>query len=51
MGILTQNIGLLFSLTLIIGLLVLIAPLIIFLFVVKYTRNKDKKDRNNKFKL
>lgn len=50
MGILTQDIGLLFWLTLIIGLLVLIAPLIIFLFVVKYTRNKDKKHRNNKFK-
>lgn len=42
MEILTQDIGLLFQLTLIIGLLVLIAPLIIFLFVVKYTRNKDK---------
>lgn len=50
MALLTQDIGLLFWLTLIIGLLVLIAPLIIFLFVVKYTRNKDKKDRNNKFK-
>jgi heme/copper-type cytochrome/quinol oxidase subunit 2 len=50
MALLTQDIGLLFWLTLIIGLLVLIAPLIIFLCVVKYTRNKDKKDRNNKFK-
>lgn len=50
MGLLTQDIGLLFWLTLIIGLLVLIAPLIIFLCVVKYTRNKDKKYRNNKFK-
>ena len=45
MGILTQDIGLLFWLAFIIGLLVLNTPLIIFLFVVKYTRNKDKKDR------
>ena len=45
MALLTQDIGLLFQLTLIIGLLVLIAPLIIFLCVVKYTRNKDKKHR------
>jgi heme/copper-type cytochrome/quinol oxidase subunit 2 len=50
MALLTQDIGLLFWLTLIIGLLVLIAPLIIFLFVVKYIRNKDKRERNNKFK-
>lgn len=48
MGLLTQDIGLLFWLTLIIGLLVLIAPLIIFLCVVKYTRNKDKKHKKNK---
>lgn len=51
MGLLTQGIGLLFWLTLIVGLLVLIAPLIIFLFVVKYIRNKDKRERKNKFEL
>ena len=44
MGLLTPNISLLFWL-LIVGLLVLIAPIIIFIFVVKYTRNKDKKHR------
>lgn len=47
MGLLTPNIGLLFWL-LIVGLLVLITPIIIFIFVVKYIRNKDKKEIEKK---
>lgn len=47
MGLLAPNIGLLFWL-LIVGLLVLITPIIIFIFVVKYIRNKDKKEIEKK---
>lgn len=51
MALLTPNISLLFWLSLIIGVLVLVAPVIIFIFVVKYIRNKDKRERKNKFEL
>lgn len=51
MALLTQDIGLLVWFTIIVSLLVLLAPVIIFIFVVKYIRNKDKRDRKNKFEL